>query len=360
MNQRFLVPAALISLCVSTARAENAPKHTYQTVRVADGIVAFIASESNTEVVSGNCTAIIGDDGVLVVDSTNFPSHARQVIAEIKQMTGQPVRFLVHTHWHPDHLLGDNEFRTAFPNVVIVSTAFTQKAIVERAPKYVEGVAAQGPAYAASIRKRVTDGKDDKGKPLTEADRKYFTDFANSVDFATEEFKQAKLIRPDLAFDQDLNITLGKREVRIMFLGRGNTGGDAVIFVPDSKVVIAGDLLVAPTPYSYGSYLTEWVQTLAKMKALGATTIIPGHGPIEHDNSYIDLVSSLLESVLSQVHAAENQHLSLEQTRKKIDLTAFEKKFVGDDHDRKLAFDTGFTEQAVARAYEEAKFADKE
>jgi cyclase len=353
MIQRSFVLAVLLSLGVTAGRPENAPKHTYPSVPVADGIVAFIASESNTDVVSGNCTAIIGDDGVVVVDSTNFPSHARQIMAEIKQMTTQPVRFLVHTHWHPDHLLGDNEFRTAFPNVVIVSTAFTQKAIVERGPKYVEGLAAQGPAYAAP-------GKDQNGKPLTEADRKYFTDFANSVDFATFEFKQAKLIRPNLAFDHNLNVTLGKREVQITFLGRGNTGGDAVIFVPDSKVVIAGDLLVVPTPYSYRSYPSEWVQTLAKVKALGATTIIPGHGPVEHDNSYIDLVSSLLESVISQVQAAESQHLSLEETRKKIDLTAFEKRFVGDDHDRKIAFATGFTEQALQRAYAEAKFADEE
>jgi cyclase len=360
MIRRLLTVVALLAFGNSACRSENAPKHTYQTVHVGDGIVAFIASESNTDVVSGNCTAIIGDDGVLVVDSTNFPSHARQIIAEIKQMTNQPVRFLVHTHWHPDHLLGDNEFRTAFPGVVIVSTAFTQKAIVERAPKYVDGVAAQGPAYAASIRKHIADGKDDNGKPLTEADRKYFTDFANSVDFATSEFKQAKLIRPNLAFDHNLTVSLGKREVQILFLGRGNTGGDAVIFVPDSKVVIAGDLLVAPTPYSYGSYLTEWVQTLAKVKALGATTIVPGHGPVEHDYSYIDLVSALLESVISQVQAAESQHLSLEETRKKVGLTAFETKFVGDDPDRKIAFAKGFTEQAVERAYQEAKFGDEE
>lgn len=63
----------------------NAPKHTYETVRVAEGITAFIASEPDTDVVNGNSVAVIGHDGVLVVDSTNFPSHARQMIAEIKR-----------------------------------------------------------------------------------------------------------------------------------------------------------------------------------------------------------------------------------------------------------------------------------
>jgi glyoxylase-like metal-dependent hydrolase (beta-lactamase superfamily II) len=348
----------LASFTASICRSENAPRHTYQTVRLVNGIVAFIASESNTGVVSGNSVAIIGDEGVLVVDSTNFPSHAGQMIAEIKQMTNQPVKFIVHTHWHPDHLLGDIEYRAAFPDVAIVSTGFTKTAIIERASKYVDPE--KGPAYAASLRKQVRQGKDDAGKPLSDADRKYLTDFANSIDFAIPEFKRAKLIPPNLTFDHDLTISLGNRDVQLLFLGRGNTGGDAVVLVPDSKVVIVGDLLVSPTPYSYGSYPTEWVQTLANVKALGAMVIVPGHGPVQHDYLYLDLVTSLLQSVISQVRQAERLGLSLDDTRKKVDLTAFEKRFAGDDPDRQRAFSVGFIQQAVERAYQEAKFADEE
>jgi cyclase len=352
--------AIFIFACVfvSATRAENATKYTYQTVRVADGIVAFIASESNTGIVSGNCVAVIGDDGVLVVDSTSFPSHARTIIAEIKQMTNQPVRFLVHTHWHPDHLIGDGEFRAAFPGAAFISTNFTRQAIAEFAPKYIKSNA--DPANANELRKMIKAGKDDDGKPLTDADKKYLTDFANSVDFAAPEYQQYKSVVPNIGFDNALTIHLGKREVQLLFLGRGNTGGDAVIFVPDAKVAMAGDLLVSPTPYSYGSYLSEWIRTLDKLKALDATTIVPGHGPVEHDNSYIDLVSAALQSVLTQVRAAVAGHLSLDETRKKVDIAAFQKKFCGDDHDREIAFRMGFTDQAIERAYDEIKFANED
>jgi cyclase len=333
------------------------PRHTYQTVQVARGIVAFIASESNTGIVSGNCIAIIGEDGILVVDSTSFPSHARQIIAEIKQMTNQPVRFLVHTHWHPDHLMGDGEFRAAFPGLAVISTAFTQKAVSELAPKYIKSNAGQGSAYAASLRKQIQDGKDEEGKALSDADKKYLADYAHSIDFAVPEYQQYKTVVPDVAFNDSLTIRLGNREVAILFLGRGNTSGDTVIFVPDSKVVITGDLIVWPTPYSYGSFLSEWLQTLAKVKALGATTIVPGHGPVQHDYAYFDLVSSALEYVLSQAQAAVASHLSLEDARKKIDLSAFRQKFCGSDHDREIAFKIGFIDQAIARAYQEASFA---
>jgi cyclase len=348
----------LFCLVASSLRAENAPKHTYQTVHVADGIFAFVASESNTGIVSGNCIAVIGDDGVLVVDSTSFPSHARQIIAEIRQMTSQPARFLVHTHWHPDPLMGDGEFRAAFPGIAILSTNYTQKAIAELAPKYITGNA--DPAAAVELRKMLQGDKDDSGKPLTNADRKYISDYLNSIEFAAPEYKQYKTVLPNIGFNDSLTVRLGKREVQILFLGRGNTAGDAVIFVPDAKVVMSGDLLVAPTPYSYGSFLSDWIQTLAKLKSLGAATIVPGHGPVQHDYAYLDLVSSALQSVFSQVQAAVGKHLSLEDTRKQVDLSAFQKKFCGGDHDREIAFRMGFVDQSVERAYQEIKFANED
>jgi glyoxylase-like metal-dependent hydrolase (beta-lactamase superfamily II) len=310
--------------------------------------------------VSGNCIAVIGDDGVLVVDSTSFPSHARKIIAEIKQRTNQPVRFVVHTHWHPDHLMGDGEFQTAFPGVAFVSTAYTRNAIAELAPKYIQGNAQQGAAYAAMLRKQIQDGKDETGKVLTDSDKKFLSEYANSIDFAVPEYRQYKTVLPNVVFDDAMTIHLGKREVQILFLGRGNTSGDAVIFVPDALVVMTGDLLVAPTPYSYGSFLTEWVRTLHKVKTLGATAIVPGHGAVEHDNTYLDLVSAALQSVISQVQAAVAQHLSLEDTSKQVNLSAFQQKFCGGDHDRQVAFRVGSLDEAIERAYREAKFSNED
>ncbi len=71
---------------------------TYETVKLEDGIYGFIPPEDNTAFVSGNSVAIIGDDGVLVVDSGHTPSATVRIISEIKRMTDKPVRFLVNTH----------------------------------------------------------------------------------------------------------------------------------------------------------------------------------------------------------------------------------------------------------------------
>jgi len=227
--------------------------------------------------------------------------------------------------------------------------------ITDRAMKNLNEEIKMGPDYANYLRKLAQEGKDASGKALTAEEKTYNNDFAESIDAAIAEFKQVKLLLPDETFDQNLDVHLGKREVQVKFLGRGNTGGDAVIHVPDAKVVMAGDLLVYPTPFTFDSYLTEWIQTLGKLKAMGVATVVPGHGPVQHNNEYIDLVSGLLQSVTSQVQQAVRQDLSLDDTRKKVDVANFEKQFAGDNPNRQRNFEAYFLGMAVERAYKEAK-----
>ena len=114
--------------------AQNTIPKTYEKVKVAEGVYAFIAEEPKTEIVSGNSVAVIGDDGVLVVDTMHFPSLTRRMIADIKQLTDKPVRYVVNTHWHPDHLMGNGEYKQAFPDVVILSTPSTREQMESQVP----------------------------------------------------------------------------------------------------------------------------------------------------------------------------------------------------------------------------------
>ncbi len=345
----------LCLFAVASAALCSPVEKSYQTVQVGSGIYAFLPEESLTAVVSGNSLAVIGDDGVLVVDTGNFPTLARRMIADLRARTRQPVRYIVHTHWHPDHWVGDGEFRKAFPGVVIVSTAFTRQAILQDAPKYVRGAVERGDEFLGMLRQKIQAGTAADGSALRESDKTFYAREIEDLKFGISEYKQAELLAPDLTFDGSLRIFLGKREVRVSFLGRGNTAGDAVVEVPDAKVVATGDLLVYPTPYSYGSYPGEWIETLSKLMALGDTTIVPGHGPVFHDWDYAKTISALLASLRTQVRAAVDAGLDLEATRKRVDLSDFRRKLAGDDPDNQRAFDVSFSTPAVARAYQEAK-----
>src|SRR5882672_12052032 len=106
-----------LMLLTSALRAQARPLEsilTFKTERVADGVYAFITPEERSGFQSGNSIAIIGDDGVLMFDTGNIPSSTRRQIAEIRKLTNKPVRYVVNSHWHPDHNLGNAEYRAAF------------------------------------------------------------------------------------------------------------------------------------------------------------------------------------------------------------------------------------------------------
>jgi cyclase len=119
---------ALVLTLLTTAAAQIPAGKGYETVKVADGIYTFVAPEPYAPIVSGNSTVIIGDEGALVVDSGMYPSRAKAMIAEIRQWTDKPVRVLVNTHWHWDHLNGNRVYRETFPDITILSTETTRAA----------------------------------------------------------------------------------------------------------------------------------------------------------------------------------------------------------------------------------------
>ena len=129
------------------------------------------------------------------------------------------------------------------------------------------------------------------------------------------ELASASLVFPNVVFTDTLHLYLGQRLVQVKFLGRGNTGGDAIAYVPDAKVLATGDLVVSPYPYGTGSFYGEWLATLQKLAAIDAQVIVPGHGAVEHDKSYLLRLTRLLQTVKTEVAAAVHDGLSVEQAQ---------------------------------------------
>jgi cyclase len=335
--------------------ARPGPHEGYETVTVADGVYAFIAPEGRTGTVQGNSVAIVGSDGVLVVDTGQFPALTRRMIGDIRRLTDQPVRYVVNTHWHGDHLLGNFQYRQAFPGVVIINHVETRRLCDRFFPSFVEKSRQDFPRYVADMRAAVARGTRRSGEPLSDAEKDYFTRQADELEAATRQLPEMPYVPAQLAFERALTIHLGTRAVRVLHLGRGNTGGDTVVFVPDAGVVAVGDLVVYPTPYSFGSWLAEWPETLRKLEALGARRLVPGHGPVLTDTVYVDTLIALVEETRRQVQAAVRESLSLEETRRRVDLARFREALAGADYWRQRAFDDFYLRPAVERAYKEAR-----
>jgi cyclase len=295
----------------------------YETVKVADGIYAFIAPESNSPIVNGNVTVITGDDGVVVVDTGQYPTLAQRQIAEIRKLTDKPVRAIVNTHWHWDHNLANSAYRDAFPSAPIVSTPFTRAFIATYTPGFLEQIAKM------------------KAPP----------EFASAI----AEVRKARAVAPDVTFDTSVTIHLGRRAVEISFPGRANTAGDAVVWVPDAKVLVTGDLVVFPTPFATSAYPFEWILAMNTLLELRPLAIVPGHGPVQRDVSYMKQLVRALQSVVDQTSAAVKAGLTLDEAKKKVDLDAIRNQFAGDDPARRRMFDDYFASSVVVNAYRQAK-----
>jgi cyclase len=307
--------------------------------KLAEGVYAIQHKYLNDGNPSGNTTVIIGEREVFVVDSCYLPSEAREDIAQIRKWTDKPVGYLLNTHFHNDHNNGNRAYLDAFPSLAIIAHEETKKQMDLIQPGNIE----RGPKEYGTIIDAFKQGKDQRGNPLSEDDKKQVQELLPDLERTEAEFKTLVYQSPTLTFHDKVDIDLGNREVQVKFLGRGNTAGDAIVYLPKDKIVVAGDLLVHPIPYTYDGYPSEWIQTLHKMAQLDATVIVPGHGEVLYDKTYLNLVADLMQSTVDQMNARIRQigfagaH-KLDDVKGSVNLTPFRQKFAGDDKDLQAQF----------------------
>ena len=347
--------AAVISNNVAGQITDSGKTSKRTVTKIAEGIYTIRHKDAPDTFPQGNTTVIIGDREVLVVDSCYLPSSAREDIADIRGWTNKPVRYLVNTHWHFDHTMGNGAYWEAFPGLNIVAHVETAR----QSSGYNPGWFERFPRRGDRLKQILEAGKDGNGKVLTDGERKEYAEAIAGIAPVQEEFKAVVDRSPSLTFDSELRIDLGNREVHIKHLGRGNTAGDAIVFLPKEKIVITGDLVVSPVPYMFGGYPAAFGATLRRMDQLKFETMIPGHGDVlrgERSRAYVRLLIEFIEAVTQQVSievhrfgsGAANLPAVREAVNKNLDVASWRTKFAGEVKDEQDAFDTTFAAMITA------------
>jgi len=349
-----LIIALLLAL-VGPLLADSSKTTERSVAKLADGVYMIRHEDAPDTFPQGNTTVIIGDRGVFVVDSCYLPSSARKDIEQIRQWTNKPVRYLLNTHWHNDHVQGNGEYLKAFPQMEIVAQVETAKHIAGYVPKY----PSRFPKIAAVYQHGIDTKKDRDGNPLTDSDVEELKKALVGKDEVLKELSQNTIVPPNLTFDHEFNVDLGNREVQVKFLGRGNTSGDAIVYLPKEQIVVAGDLLDHPVPYLGGGYPVDEAQTLKKMAMLDARTIVPGHGDVMHDKVYLNDVIDFLDTVTSlvgaEIYNTGNGPRNLDEVRKnvmaKLDLEKWRQKLAGSGQDDRDFFNQFSLSGVITAAY---------
>jgi glyoxylase-like metal-dependent hydrolase (beta-lactamase superfamily II) len=322
---RRLVPVALAVLATFVPQARAAPADDGARVeKVADGVYVILHDNATEEWPHGNTGVVVGETGVLVVDSTYLPSRARADIALIRKLTDKPVRYLAYTHWHFDHNNGGIAYRQAFPAVDVVSARDTARYIELNAVWWSRRQAAPGSSHRkalAGLEAQLASGKDEKGQPLTTERRRALAADVEHRKRELEELADLHVVTPNLTFVDTLTLTLGRRRVELRNWGRGNSPEDVTVHVPDAQVLFTGDLVVqSPLPYPFASWPVSWVGVLQALDAHPATMLVPGHGPVLRDRTYLRQVRALLEASNARVEERLRAGRTLEQIQEEVTL----------------------------------------
>jgi len=305
----------IILLLASCQLSIAQKRYSYRVEKVLEGIYVLHPEINDHRWVTANITVVINERDVLVVDSGLLPSAAAEAIKEIKKLTSKPVRYLINTHWHGDHWQGNETFIQAFPDIQIIASREGSDGIQRDGMVWVNAFYIKYfDRMISNYQESLDKGAKSDGVALTDKEKTDLREGLAAVKLDLEEIRKLKPQFPTITYSDRMDIKSGNREIQLHYLGRGNTKGDAVIYLPKERVLITGDLVVHPSPYESGSFSLEWLETSKQLAEFKYDILIPGHGDVQHDTSYLDFLNALFEEIILQVNQAYLQgNYSLEE-----------------------------------------------
>ena len=287
----------------SSAKAED----DFQLVKVADGVYAAIARPGG--LASGNAGFIVGDGGVLVVDTFFTPIAAEELIIEIAKQTQQPIKYAVNTHYHLDHSGGNQVF--AARNVPIIAHDNVMSWQTTKNRRFLP--------LPEELQKRRADAAKQLGDTPEEQKEKR-APFERQLR-RLDAMLQITLTNPSVTFSTGtMHLYLGTREL-VLFSLPGHTGGDVLVYVPDANVMFTGDLGWSKTlPNLVDATVNDWVPSLDRILSNHANAkFIPGHGEVATATEIRDF-RDYLDDLRSRVKKGIADGLTIEQAKEQLKL----------------------------------------
>jgi len=225
--------------------------------RIAEGVYAYLDEKNPLPARSfgANAGIIVGRDGVVVVDTLISSKEALRFIRDIRTVTDKPIRYVVNTHEHLDHSLGNSEF-----------VSFGAPLIAHKNCKK------NAEAAAPTILQK-----------------------AQNYGLTTEMLQGTRVVAPVLTFSNWMEIDLGDRKVELIYAGSSHTDGSIVVYIPDAKTLFAGDVLFTNFhPNMRDADIPGWEKVLDSILSMDVTTIVPGHGPLSAKKDIQDMKQYLV------------------------------------------------------------------
>lgn len=242
----------IISFCCGIAASANTG-----LTKIADGVYSYVNEKNPSPGTSfgANAGIIVGRDGIVVIDSLISAKEAQRFIRDIRAVSDKPIRYVVNTHDHLDHVLGNSEFVKL--GATIIAQTDTKAAMMKNGDALLQRA-------------------------------KYFG-------LSDEAMSGTTVVAPSLTFSDAMEIDLGDKKIELLHAGPSHTAGSSIVFIPDSKILFAGDVLFTNYhPNMRDGDVQGWVKVLDRILAMDVVGIVPGHGPLSTKKDVQDMKEYLL------------------------------------------------------------------
>lgn len=259
MKMRVAISSVVLMLS-TLAGAEPTVK------QIGRGLYAYISDNDS----SANSAFLIGDTGILVVDTGLNATEGEKLLHAIRQLSPLPVKYIVNTHYHPDHQGGN---ATVGPAAVIINTDFT--------------------------RERTT------------------------ALLKTPQFANANLRPADLTFEQQITLHMDPYAVKIYFPGKAHTSGDALVYFPQQRAISMGDLFLnRSSPAMDNGSVAKWIEALNHVLELPLENVVPGHFELG-TKSDLQRFRDYLNDLYAQVRLLKRDNETLDQVRHDVHMDKY-------------------------------------
>ena len=246
-------------------------------VELANGVFAYVQAGGGLCV--ANAGLIVTKEGCIVIDALFAPSMIQAFRAEIARVTDKPVRLLINTHHHIDHTMGN----ALFPEAKIVSHTNARREQERVGASVLDLLRPRAPELVAEV-----DGVDQR--------------------------------LPDITFADEMTLHLAERTIRLLHPGTAHTIGDAIVLLPEERLLFAGDIAFHQvTPLAFEGHIGGWIAVCDKVAGLAVDAIVPGHGPVGSKDDLREM-RGYLKSIHEQARAAFDAGRSQEEATTDIDL----------------------------------------
>jgi len=226
----------LLALCGGASAADT-------LTQIAENVYAYVDTKNGSKDNSfgANAGIVIGEDGIVVVDTLISAREAKRFIRDIRAITNKPIRYVVNTHHHLDHSFGNCEFVRL--GAVVIAQENDRKAMEKSAAETLKNIGNYG--------------------------------------MTPEDMEGTTPAYPVLSYGDRMAIDIGGQRIELIHARHCHTGGDTLVWLPDRKILFTGDVLFTNYhPFLGEGNIEEWVKELDELQAMDVEKIIPGHGPL--------------------------------------------------------------------------------